>query len=170
MTEEQLETLMTAIRRQGRASMAAQAAAEACLEAVRAGSADGEARPARALLAALLLTFDALDRVQAEARVVRDTPRGALARLFGGPREDVDALCRAVELLGAQLEDALASAGVTRDAQAGGPVDPERHRVVQIEGAPEAEARVLEVVRAGYSIDGQRVREAEVVATPEETP
>ena len=177
------DELLQAIRKQGRAALAAQAAAEACLEAVlrlEAGAkpatssgppAGDEAAEGAAVLARLLPFVDALRRVVQESRALASpAPAGLRARLFG-QREDprVAALVEGVRILGAQLEATLQGLGVAIDAEVGVPVDGERHRVVEVRppgpGAPAG--TVLQIVRAGYALRGRRLREADVVAAEE---
>lgn len=163
-----MAAVLEAIRKQGRASIAAQAAAESCLEAVRqlngareVPAADG----APDLLRALLPAIDAIERVAAEAAVVDEMPRSFLARWLEPRRAgSVEALVQGVRLLGAQLENALRLAGVTIDREVGVPVDGSRHHVVSMRREHERAGQVIEVVRAGYQLGGCVVREAEVVA------
>ena len=62
------------------------------------------------------------------------------------------------------LEAALNSVGVEVDRRVGVIVDAERHRVVEVRrNAPGPRETVLEVVRPGYSIEGIRIRETDVV-------
>ena len=168
MTEEQIATVLEAIRKQGRASIAAQAAAESCLEAVRKLNGANEApaaNDAANLLHALLPALDALQRVASEAAAVDDAPRGFLARWIAPQRAGrIEALVQGVRLLGAQFENALRMAGVTIDDEVGVTVDGARHRVVSMRREHARVGQVLEVVRAGYQLDGRVVREAEVIA------
>lgn len=176
-----LDELLKEVRRQGRAAVAAQAAAESCLTAVEALARRAERDPEPApgdeparWLRALLPTIDALDRAAAQATALiqrRARPRrGFLRALFRAAPDDdaeVNALLAGVEVLGAQLEAALGELGVVIDEPLGEPVDPERHRVVAV-SAPrrdEPSGVVVELARPGYAIGTKVVREAEVIAT-----
>ena len=158
---ERLDDLLTEVSRQGRAAVAAQAAAESCLTAVQALAAqyddhDGErgagdahddtlrddtdrATAAR-WLGALLPVADAIERAAAQAARLaeRRAPprRGFFRSLFGAapPDDDgaADALVDGLLVLQAQLHAALADLGVLVDRPLGAPVDPERHRVVAV--------------------------------------
>lgn len=171
-----LDDLSRELRRQGRASLAAQAAAEACLEAVKDPPAAPAAPPeAERWLRALLPTLDAIDRAVAQAAALR-RPRPApgrsvLQRLLAiDPPQDearaaeIAALAQGLELLRPLTEQSLASLGVRIERRVGLAVDPTLHRVVETRGE-EDPPRVVEVVRAGYWIEGACVREADVVAT-----
>jgi molecular chaperone GrpE len=182
-----LEAVVAEIRRQGRASIAAQAAAESCLESVQAlrdevacALADRDGAGAEAaetddgvepVVTALLPFADALERLERQAaRMAADAPRRSLlARLVGAPdtAHSLRTLSEGVRLLRAQLDDLLGSLDVEIDRRLGARVDPEAHRVVEVRPARDAEApdTVVEIVRAGYVVGGRRVREADVVAT-----
>lgn len=176
-----LDELLKEVRRQGRAAVAAQAAAESCLTAVEALARRAERDPEPApvdeparWLRALLPAIDAVDRAASQAALLierRARPRGGLLRaLFRAAPDDaaeVSALLAGVEVLGAQLEAALGELGVFIDKPLGEPVDPERHRVVAV-SAPrrdEPSGVVVEIVRSGYALGTKVVREAEVIAT-----
>ena len=188
-----IDELTREVRRQGRAAVAAQAAAESCLERLAEGhgvdDGGGDEPPAEeeqaadtAWVHALLPVADALDRVlsQARAMVARglDTaaPKvGGLWSMLGrAPREvrypaggaELRALAEGLRVLRAQLTTALESCGVTADWRVGVPVNPEVHRVVEVRAARpgERDGVVLEVIRPGYAARGRLVREAEVVA------
>lgn len=188
-----IDELTREVRRQGRAAVAAQAAAESCLERLAEGhgvdDGGGDEPPAEeeqaadtAWVHALLPVADALDRVlsQARAMVARglDTAAPKVGRLWSmlgrAPREarypaggpELRALAEGLRVLRAQLTTALESCGVTADRRVGVPVDPEVHRVVEVRAARtgERDGVVLEVIRPGYTAHGRIVREAEVVA------
>ncbi len=185
-----IDELSRDVRRQGRAAVAAQAAAESCLERLAetgeagvAGAAPEE-RPDADLgwVRALLPVADALDRILAQARAMAEqrpkTPpkgRGLWARLRGTPGEaprsarepELRALAEGLRVLRAQLAAALEGCGVTVDRRVGVPIDPEVHRVVEARAARsgEDEGVVLEVIRPGYAAGGRVLREAEVVAS-----
>jgi molecular chaperone GrpE (heat shock protein) len=177
-----LDDLLKEVRRQGRAAIAAQAAAESCLEALRTepkeaegATGDGEAER---WLRAIIPVADALDRVRARAEHLA-APRAMgkptlLQRLAGAPEAEGDAAARAalaegLRVLQAQLEGSLADLGVTVDRRTGEALDEERQRVVEVRPprAGEAPGTVVEVARAGYALSGVVVREADVVVTGE---
>lgn len=174
-----LEEILREVRRQGRASMAAQAAAEACLAALPDPD-DAEAEPEEAStepdtswLKALLPLLDAVERVSAQAtslRRARVQPRLPLwKRLLAPPEEptfqaDLDALEQGLRLLVPLTEQSLLGLGVRVERRTGIPLDPGLHRVVETRGE-QATATVLEVVRPGYWLGDLCVREADVVAS-----
>jgi molecular chaperone GrpE len=184
---QRLDDLLKEVRRQGRAAIAAQAAAESCLEAIReqasAGSPassdndDGWATEAAdeervRWLRALIPVCDALDRVIRQAAALdqpRRPVRGWLRRFLPAPEPDDGrahaALIEGLRVLGAQLEGTLRDLGVSVDRRTGEPVDGERHRVVEVRkpGPGYRRGTVLEVVRPGYALDARIIREAEVV-------
>jgi molecular chaperone GrpE len=183
-----LDDLVCEVRRQGRAAVAAQAAAESCLEAVEAlrdhhGGGDDGAPSSVAeaalrerderWLRALLAPLDALDRVlaQAEASSRRAAAAGRPRFWFFGRTAardaDTEALAEGLRVLRAQLGAALAELGAEVDRETGVAADPERHRVVEVRAAAagEREGLVVEVARPGYALGGRVVREADVVAT-----
>ena len=177
--ETRLEDLLKEVRRQGRASVAAQAASESCLEAVNGlrkdfegfkegdDDEDGDGTTGEQLLRALLPVFDAIDRVAQQAKTARaKAPAPWIQKLLSPPPDDVTLglLADGLRLLRAQLEAALNSVGVEVDRRVGVIVDAERHRVVEVRrNAPGPRETVLEVVRPGYSIEGIRIRETDVV-------
>jgi molecular chaperone GrpE len=176
-----LDDLTRELRRQGRAAIAAQAAAESCLHALAnhgtAGDATQDATAAIGWLKALLPVADALDRVvvHASALVDRHARRGRLYRWFfaGETRSssDLHFLVEGLRLLRAQLEMALAELGVTIDRRVGIPLDPTLHRVVEVRHQKaHAAGLVIEVVRPGYALGEQVVREAEVVSSAQGAP
>lgn len=177
-----LDDLLKEVRRQGRAAIAAQAAAESCLEAVRARP---EAPPepprrddAERWLRAIIPVADAVERVRARAEKLGaprpPTQRTLLQRLgfAAHARDDEEraGLTEGLRVLQAQLEGALRDLGVTLDRRTGEPLDEERQRAVEVRAprASEAAGTVVEVVRAGYALGGKVVREAEVVVAQEE--
>ena len=180
---ERIDDLVKEVRRQGRASIAAQAAAESCLESVAAlqvqlaqGDAPShdqveEADNREVLVRALLPFLDALDRTTDQARsLADDAPRpSAIARWLGVP-DNAPALASirdGTRLLLAQLEDVLAQWNVRIDRVVGVAVDPSVHRVIDtrvVEGSEE-EGVVVEVARPAIYLDGGLLREADVVAS-----
>jgi hypothetical protein len=182
-----LDDLLKEVRRQGRAAIAAQAAAESCLEAIRAQAGEAEsgdegeggdervgpaAEDGVRWLRALIPVADALERVTREATVLyvsRPPVKGRLlGRLFRAtePRDarTHTALSEGLRVLRAQLEGALRDLGVSVDRRKGGPVDVERQRVVEVRAAgPGERETVVEVVRPGYALGEKILREAEVV-------
>jgi len=180
-----LDDVLKEVRRQGRAAIAAQAAAESCLEAIQARPAAVSEANAQASdeavrwLRALIPVADAVDRIaqRVAAPGARSAPaapakRSLLQRLLGdreAPEPDDGharaALHEGVRLLQAQLEGALHDLGVAVDRRTGGPIDGERQRVVEVRapGPHERAGTVVEVVRPGYVLGTKMVREAEVV-------
>ena len=62
-----------------------------------------------------------------------------------------------------QIEGLLARRGVQRIGEAGEPFDPERHDAVEVRVTTDApENAVVEVIRAGYAVDGRVLRPAQV--------
>lgn len=160
------------LRRQGRAAVAAQAAAEACLAAIEERGEPAD-EPEPAWLAPLLPVADAIDRIDARAASLlqeRSRPRTLLRWPLGkAPDPDLAAIAGAVRILRAQMAQALESLDVTIERRVGIPVDPELHRVVDVRMAGSAEGTIVEVVRPGYSLGGRVVREAEVVVSSART-
>ncbi|MCU0681305.1 MAG: nucleotide exchange factor GrpE [Polyangiaceae bacterium] len=185
-----LDEIMREVRRLGRATVAAQAAAESCLEALqreeRAADGPAPAEGGDQWLRALLPFADALDRMteQADAMAARREPPARPSRLAwllpgrapardAGADGHVAALAEGLRLLRAQLTAAFEGVGVTIDRRVGVPVDPEAHQVVEVRagaavGRPPG--HVIEVVRPGYSLGGRRLREADVVAMGGDAP
>jgi len=181
--EARLDAIVAEVRRQGRAGIAAQAAAEACLDELKSlrdelgdrsevpphvGDRDDD--ESGRLILSLLPMADAIERVLAEADRVASTPEPTrLARLFGARHVGTEAasLREAARVLRSSLEQTLESFGVRADRRVGIPVDGDLHRVVEACDAPPGSPpdTVLRVVRAGYERDGKLLREADVVAT-----
>lgn len=179
-----LDELLKEVRRQGRAAIAAQAAAESCLRAIEERDAeageegdDDASAEAERWLRALIPVADAVERVVQQAAALA-APRAAakrslLQRLTRAPEPNDDrataALAEGLRVLGAQLEEALRDRGVQIDRRTGEPVDGERQRVVETRRARAGEraGTVVEVVRPGYALGGAVVREAEVVVAEE---
>lgn len=186
------DRILEEVRRQGRAAVAAQSTAEACLMAVERLEARLEAIHREAVVARsggdgtgsrveppkddvarlverLLPALDALDRIHRE--VERSGPRGALLRdgLLGwvvrGRGPD---LARGLRLLRAQLDEALASAGIEVDRDENVAFDESRHRVVERRLVPGVGGpRVIEILAPGYRVGGRQLREAQVVVALE---
>ena len=191
-----LDDLLKEVRRQGRAAVAAQAAAESSLVAVRSlaqeaaltASRDREGAPTlregamREIgghwLRALIPIADALERVvqkASEGAVRQQLTRRWWQRLLGAPEEGASELATLVEglrVLEQQLDASLTELGVLVERPLGEAVDAERHRVVGVSpprpGFPAG--RVVEVVRAGYALGGSIVREAEVIVSCDPSP
>lgn len=183
-----LDELLKEVRRQGRAAVAAQAAAEGCLEAIERGRRDEDDEEeldaisaaqdeiAARWLKAMIPVADAIDRMTERATSLsqeRPKPeRSLLSRLLRGPpRDDRDralgSLADGLRVLKAQLESALGGLGVTVNRGVGAPLDADLQRVVEVRAptADERPGRVVEVVRAGFALGPLVVREAEVVVT-----
>ncbi|MEM9692644.1 MAG: nucleotide exchange factor GrpE [Myxococcota bacterium] len=166
--ETTLQELRNDLRRQGRAAIAAQAAAEACLALLEATPSDGSAAgpspssgEMRSWCRPLLPALDSLDRVRQQAQTVLDGPRsGWLSRW----RRDEDAirLASSMVLLAEQLETALGEAGLEVERpRVGASFDDQRHRAVG--RAPGTREQVVEVVRPGYRLGEELLREADVI-------
>jgi hypothetical protein len=192
---EKLETLLAEVRRQGRAGVAAQAAAEACLAGLHAMVSPPSTRPVEALrkeptareldgraVSLLIPLFDAIDGAVHQVRAVRPAETRAVSRGLGQAlwselmrlrerSEDSspqDSVRLGLEMIQAEARSALARLGVELEDRIGVPVDPERHRVIQVHAGENGEgerATVLLVLRPGYVVRGVCVREADVVAS-----
>ncbi len=183
-----LDAISQDIRKQGRASVAAQAAAETCLEGVRAlqdrlpppgMSSEPHQEPTEReeladVVGALLPFADALDRAVEQARgsAVQPQPASWLARWLGlapAPSSGLSSIAGGLELLQQQLRSTFQELGVEIESRVGIPVDGDVHRVVEVRQAPDVPPNtVIAVVRPGYSVGGARLREAEVVASSRE--
>ena len=90
--------------------------------------------------------LEAVDTVERAARMDPDGPLGQ------GMRALLD-----------QIEALLARRGVQRIGDTGEPFDPERHDAVEVRMTTDApENTVVDVIRAGYAIDGRVLRPAQV--------
>jgi molecular chaperone GrpE (heat shock protein) len=194
-----LDEVLTEIRRQGRASVGAQASAEACLKEVKAlhsaqlslaneeGSTTARApfaqSPPNALsedgLRTLLPLLDAIDAAVRQTRAAEQPQQpsaGLGARLRSGlsllrPNATPNpyaSLRRGLEMIQLEARSALKRLGVEIDERTEIAVDPERHRVVDVDSGSGSGSggvrRVIEVLRPGYVLGGARVREADIVA------
>ncbi len=153
-----IEDLVRELRRQGRAAVAAQAAAESCLARV-----DALQTPDQDDLLRRLLPFaDALDRAaeHAVAELARSRPWYARWRT-------TDSVLEGLALLKAQWAATLEASGITIERRVNVPVDGAIHRVVDVRSprAGERSGIVVGIQRAGYARDGRCIREADVVAT-----
>jgi hypothetical protein len=176
-----LDELMHEVRRQGRAAVAAQAAAESCMAEVQR-LALGMSQPHSdaeqvepsapqqdpSWLEALLPLFDDVDRSAAQAEAVAASlPRGRWMRAIPWARKAADAvwgLAKGLALLKEKLDETLSDLDVDVDRENDCPFDPERHHAVEVHTSPHARtSSVIEVVRAGYKLGSRRIREAEVV-------
>ena len=179
---ERLDDVIAQVRRQGRASVAAQAAAESCLDAVEALQATVEATAAyeddednagddhdapkpAPWLDALLPVADAVDRLTVTAAAMacqRKQTRGFWP--FSRARQsdaELEALAGGLRVLQAQLRAAFQTLDVSCIDPQDARFDAEQHRAVERRAG--LEGRVLEVVRPGYRRGARLVREAEVV-------
>jgi molecular chaperone GrpE (heat shock protein) len=166
----ELDAILGEIRRQGRAAVAAQAAADSCLEevqALRSELTSPRSRDPVELARALLPLADALDRMDAWARTTGEKRPRWRELLFRDAKKDRElaSVAEAVRLLRLQLENALRAIGVTADREVGVAVDGERHRVVEVRPTSEGTGSVVAIVRAGYRIGAHCVREADVIAS-----
>ncbi len=164
--DEAAAKVLEEVRRLGRATIATQASAQACLDAVERieGRLSGppeasNTASARSLLEHLIPVFDALDRIAVGARDERVGPLWARR-----PTRSAEAL----RVLTAQLQAALASAGIEQIRDVGVPFDEDNHRAVERREEPGLDTpRVRSVIAPGYRIGGRAVREAQVeVAVP----
>lgn len=185
---DRVEQLGHELRRQGRAAIGAQAAAEASLAAVEALAARlaGEPPPptqgtdtsrddAVATLQALLPVFDAMQRVakEAEAAAALEPERAPvwpltlIPKLRGSGADRLRSLRIAVRLLDSAFRQALEHLDLVIESRVGVEVDANLHRVVEARPASEAfpPNTVVEVVRCGYLRADAVIREADVVAT-----
>jgi hypothetical protein len=181
-----LDDLIKEVRRQGRAAIGAQAAAEACLSAIEQSlarsptsedtDAPDEDPDAAEIeldwLRALIPVADAIDRVVIQATALtREPPRTRIRfRLFAAlaPAADprLETLVSGLLVLQAQFHGALRDLGVSVERRTGAPIDPDRQRIVEVRPPRPGElsGTVVEVVRPGYALGARLVREAEVVA------
>ena len=174
------------VRKQGRASIAAQSAAESCLDQVQALQEYLQTQPdvlghredepsdrdeVEEVARALAPLIDALERTTDQARSFAEgaTKPSAIARFLGAADHSavLESMAKGTRLLRAQLEDALATWNVTIDRRAGVPVDASRHRVVDTRTPIEGEEPdlVVEVVRPALLCGDRVLREADVIAT-----
>lgn len=177
---ERLEQLSQELRRQGRAAVAAQAAAESCLSGVeqlgsQLAAIDSEPSDVRiedpdSTLRALFPLFDALLRVAKEsARLEPERPKIWPLSIVGSDRnaERLQSLRHGVRLLEGVFRQAVDHLELVVDQRVGIALDPDVHRVVVAREATAAHPpnTVVEVQRCGYIRDGKVLREADVVAT-----
>lgn len=164
--DDAMAKVLEELRRLGRATIAAQAAAEACLEAVDrldgrvsagndGGPSTGEAPSARSLLEHLIPVFDALERSTASAAKERVGPPWARRPTRGA---------EALRVLSAQLQVALTSAGVQQIREVNVPFDEDAHHAVERREERGLDtARVRALVAPGYTLGDHAIREAHVV-------
>jgi molecular chaperone GrpE (heat shock protein) len=171
-----LDEILREVRRQGRAAIAAQASADACLEAISALEKANEDREpaedvgaprsdAESIVRALIPVADAIERIASAAEEV-ERPISWRERLLGRAlREGV--LAEPLRLLRSQMESALEAHGVLVDRRVGIPVEGESHRVVETQPgpSPDGEPTVLVVLRPGYALGDRCLREADVIAS-----
>ncbi len=181
-----LDAIAQDIRKQGRASVAAHAAAESCLQGVRdlqqqierpstlvaSPQDDADSATLLRVVRSLLPFADSLDRAVELSRAAKLPPPATwLSRWLGlAPlaSPEAAALATGLALLQQQLRSILQEIGVDVEVRSGIPVDPDIHRVVEARSGTEATpGTVIEVVRPGYACSGIRLREAEVVAAGE---
>lgn len=153
-----LDELGQEIRKQGRAAIAAQAAAEACLESM--------APRTDAWLLELMPVLDAMNRMREQARDLGNRAESVrrVPLVAAWPKDDVARLTSGIDLLCRELDDALERLGVTILEPSSGPVDAALHRVVETRPGTPA-GHVVDLVRRGYVLGDRVVREADVVAT-----
>lgn len=162
---EPWDEIKETLRKQGRAAIAAQAAAESCLSVLERMPAAAEGRhgavDAEALLRTLLPFIDAFRRLTKEVDAL--SAPGALP--WWVRRPPVLNLLSGIKVLEGQLDAALVAANIELIDQVGISVDPDAHRVVATRaGAP---GDVLEIVRVGYRSGKTVLREADVIAAAE---
>lgn len=191
---EKLEQISADLRRLGRASVASQAASEACLAGLERLQSEWTAEPGRSkdgereaeieaareraadtVILALLPVADALDRITSDLERSTDLQAAVPTRrwpwsLFLKPRSDVrfQSLAQGVRLLQLAFAQSFEHLGVEIERRSGGPIDPERHRVREVRAPRTGEAPrvVAKVLRAGYVRGGRVLREADVVVAP----
>lgn len=165
---EVVDPVIQEVRRQGRAAIAAQSAAEACLAAVERLEAQISAEGVRhkegsediELLKRLIPVFDALERIYREAE--RSPPPSLFERVVGGRKDG--GLEAGIRLLRAQLDEALRSMRIEVDREVGVDFDEAWHRAVERRwGGQSTVPEVIEVIAPGYRRDGRCLREAQVV-------
>jgi molecular chaperone GrpE len=89
-----------------------------------------------------------------------------LALMAAERKPDFDKFLHGVELVYAKLLDILRSEGLERMEAHGKPFDPERHEaLMQGAGDGDAEPRVADVLRQGYTLKGRVIRPAGVKVT-----
>jgi molecular chaperone GrpE len=82
------------------------------------------------------------------------------------PNAEVKSLAGGVEMVLGQLRTALANHGLKEINPVGEPFDPHKHEAISHRPSKDvAEEHVLEVVRAGYSLNGRLLRPASVVVS-----
>ena len=107
-----------------------------------------------------------VERLLRDLMPVVDSLEKALETLQSSASEDASADAEGIELATKLLIDTLARHGVERILPEGEPFDPEWHEAVAT--APDAmseENTVLNVVQAGFSLNGRLVRAAKVVVS-----
>lgn len=156
--EEVLEALRLEVRRQGKAAIGAQSAAEACLDLLQ----DRGDEPASHVeggpwLRELMPFADALGRVCEQAERLAERRAWPWSK-----KAEVQQLAEGLRLLEAQWTGALNSCGVEIERpRVGQTFDAERHRAVGTATGPRE--RITKVVRPGYRQGEQLVREADVI-------
>lgn len=190
-----LDAVLAEVRRQGRAGVAAQAAAEACLKEVHAMKGTPSPHTAAEALrrqpsasepsaseldgravSLLIPLFDAIDSAVHQLRRARPSKglgQGMWSELMRLRRRSAessskDSVRLGLELIQAEARSALSRLGVELDDRVGIPLDPERHRVIEVrtgENGSGAGATVLQVLRPAYLVGGVCVREADVIAS-----
>jgi len=82
------------------------------------------------------------------------------------PNADLKSLVGGVDMVCAQLKNALAGHGLKEINPAGQPFDPHQHESISHQSSNEVpEEHVLTVVRPGYSLNGRLLRPASVVVS-----
>lgn len=107
----------------------------------------------RAMLLSLVAVMDSFDRFFAGVEEA-EKPAG----------DQVAGRLNTVRLIARQLDRVLREAGLTPVVCLGQEVDPQRHEIVEVKDANEAEDdSIIEVVRRGYEWNGQLLRRPQVV-------
>jgi len=126
------------------------------MSALRAAIAGEREDSRKQLVRTVLAAAEALEIVE-----------GSLASLVERV-QGVDAMTGVARSIVEAAWERLEEAGVCRDGARGEPIDPSRHRVVESRG-PEGDVRVVaRVVKPGLLLKDRRIREAWVVAGPQE--
>lgn len=175
---ERVDQLGQELRRQGRAAVAAQAAAESCLAGIeqldtRLADLQRPDVPTEnddSALMSLLPLFDALMRVAKEAESIAPAKHRPWpwSMLENDPsRDPLETLRQGVRILDSAFHQAMDHLGIVVERRVGVPLDVEVHRVVEAKDPTAAQPpnSVVEVLRCGYQWQGRVLREADVVAT-----
>ena len=108
----------------------------------------------------------ALERFAADLLPVVDSLEKAIEAAAAGEGEEARAISEGVELSLKLFLDVLEKSGVSRIHPLGEPFDPQHHEAMAMVENPDAEPNsVLDVMQAGYTLNGRLVRAAMVVVS-----